>query len=305
MRHVPVLLQETIEGLNLHEGDIVIDCTLGDAGHAQEILELIMPTGKLIGIDADAEALLRAKQYLYRFAEHATFVRDNFSNLSSIAHAEGVHGKVHAILADLGWSTPQFAERGRGFSFLPEHEEELLDMRYGTGAIAPAYELLDELSESQLADMFQEYADESLSVNIAHAIAEQRKKMQIRTVKDLVDIILQQYREKLRTEKEIPWIGGSHPATKVFQAIRIAVNDEYGVIKKFIPEALEVLAPGGILGIITFHSGEDRIVKHMFKKAAGKGLLQLITNKPITCSPEEEKVNPPSRSAKLRLVKKI
>ena len=303
MRHIPVLLSETIEGLDLHEGDIVVDCTLGDAGHAEQIMELIAPTGKLIGIDADAEALLRAKQFLYRFGEHATFVKDNFSNLSSITHAEGVHGKVHAILADLGWSTPQFAERGRGFSFF--NEDELLDMRYGSGAIAPAHELLDEMSESQLTEIFQEYADESLASNIAYAIVQHRKKAHIRTVGDLVEIVLQTYREKLGTEKRVPWVGGNHPATKVFQALRIAVNDEYGVIKSFIPEAIEALAPGGILAIITFHSGEDRIVKHMFKKAASLGQIQLVQRKPIVCSEEEAKENPPSRSAKLRLVKKI
>ncbi|MFZ2190265.1 MAG: 16S rRNA (cytosine(1402)-N(4))-methyltransferase RsmH [Candidatus Magasanikiibacteriota bacterium] len=300
MRHVPVLLNEVIEGLNLEPGKNVIDCTLGDAGHSEKILEKIGTAGKLLGIDADPEAILRAKQYLYKFDKQVIFVRNNFVHLKTIVE-ENKFKPVNGILMDFGWSTPQFEERGRGFSF--QNNNEILDMRYG-GNSKTAGELISELDENELEKIFREYGEENLSKEIAEMIVEIRKEKVVKTVKDLVEIILLVYRKKLKTNKEIPWVGGLHPATKVFQALRIAVNNEFGVIEEVLPQAIEVLQSGGRLAVITFHSLEDRIVKHYFKSQENK-TIKLINKKPVVCSEEEYKNNPRARSAKLRIIEKL
>ena len=321
MRHVPVLLNETVEALQLKPGSNVIDCTLGDAGHAEKILELTSPTGKLLGIDADAESILRAKQYLYKFEERVVFVRDNFENLKTIVE-ENNFENADGILMDFGWSSPQFEERGRGFSF--QNNDEPLDMRYDTylncehNAVDPplgldgkplygkctAAEYVNTMSPAILTKIFKDYGEEGLAGEIAEAVVEKRKEYNLETVKDLAEIILNVYRTKLKTEKEIPWVGGLHPATKVFQALRIAVNDEFGVIERVLPQAIEVLQSRGRLAVNTFHSAEDRIVKHYFKSQVGK-TIELVNKKPIVCSDEEHKENPRARSAKLRIVQKI
>ncbi len=293
-----MLLSETIDSLQLASGMRVIDCTLGDAGHAEKILEKIGPSGKLLGIDADVEAILRAKQYLYNFGNQAIFVRDNFVNLSKIV-AEQKFFPVNGILLDLGWSSPQFEERGRGFSFAKP--EEKLDMRYGSSG-KTASELVNELNEEELEKIFRDYGEERLSREIATAITEKRKIKEIKQVSDLVEIVLEVYRAKLNTEKTVPWVGGLHPATKIFQALRIAVNDELGVIEKVLPQAIEILVTGGRLAVIAFHSLEDRIVKHFFKDSK---LIKIITKKPIECLEEESALNPRARSAKLRVIEKL
>jgi len=309
MRHVPVLLNEVIEALSLKAGMNVIDCTLGDGGHSEKILEKTSPEGKLLGIDVDPESLLRAKQFLYRFENRVTFVRDNFAHLKSIVEKENF-GPVHGVLMDFGWSSPQFMERSRGLSF--QNPEEPLDMRYGSsfetaifGLDNPtAADLVNTLEAQQLEDIFSSFGEENLSREIVQGIQEKRKTTPIQTVGQLVEIVLEAYRKKLKTDKEIPWIGGLHPATKVFQALRIAVNDELGVIERVLPQAIEVLAPQGRFAVITFHSLEDRIVKHYFKSQEGKA-IQIITKKPVECGEEEYENNPPSRSAKLRVVEKL
>ena len=327
MRHVPVLLQEVLEALNLEAGKNIIDCTLGDAGHAEKILELTSPDGKLLGIDADAEAILRTKQFLYKFDERVVFARDNFENLRNIVK-ENKFDNVDGILMDYGWSSPQFEERGRGFSFLKT--DEPLDMRYDTylkcmhEAVSPpltpdgrpiygpcsAAELIDHKDVEGLSEMFRKYGEENLSKEIAEAIVEKRQAFPIETVGDLVDVILDVYRKKLKiptesgqAEQRIPWVGGLHPATKVFQALRIAVNDELGVIERVLPQAIEVLKSGR-LAVITFHSIEDSIVKHYFKSQNNK-TIKIITKKPVICSEEEREQNPRARSAKLRVIEKI
>ncbi|MFA7244983.1 MAG: 16S rRNA (cytosine(1402)-N(4))-methyltransferase RsmH [Candidatus Magasanikbacteria bacterium] len=328
MRHVPVLLNEVLENLQLKPGSNVIDCTLGDAGHSEKILEITSPNGKLLGIDADAEAILRTKQFLYEFGDRVIFVRNNFENLQKIVE-ENKFENVNGILMDYGWSSPQFEERGRGFSFLKT--EEPLDMRYDTYLKcvpgkeklpeAPdgknlyvhcsAAEILDTKSEEELEEIFRKYGEEKLSKEIARAIVEKRNDYTIETVGDLVGIILDVYRKKLKipieadqAEQRIPWVGGLHPATKVFQALRIFVNDELGVIERVLPQAIDVLASGGRLVVITFHSIEDGLVKHYFKSQNNK-TIRIITKKPIIASDDEAKSNPRSRSAKLRVVEKI
>ncbi|MBI2436977.1 MAG: 16S rRNA (cytosine(1402)-N(4))-methyltransferase RsmH [Candidatus Magasanikbacteria bacterium] len=319
MRHVPVLLSKVIESLNLAPGKNIIDCTLGDAGHSEEILKHTGPNGKLIGIDADAESLFRAKKYLYDYSTRVVFERNNFEHLQKIL-SEKKFGPVHGILMDFGWSSPQFEERGRGFSFMKRNES--LDMRYDTHlrcahmthdppkdiegnplyGSCTAAELVNNLSADDLREIFKKYGEENLSRELGEAIVKKREITIFETVGDLVDLVLAVYRKKLKTDKEIPWIGGLHPATKVFQALRIVVNDELGVIERVLPQAIDILESGGRLAVITFHSLEDRIVKHYFKKNSSN--ITIITKKPIVCSKEEYDQNPSSRSAKLRVIEK-
>jgi 16S rRNA (cytosine1402-N4)-methyltransferase len=309
MRHVPVLHAEVIHYLKLESGMNVIDCTLGDGGHSEKILEKTAPEGKLLGIDVDPESLLRAKQFLYRFEKRVTFVRENFIHLKSLVEKEKF-ASPDGILMDFGWSSPQFMERSRGLSF--QNLSEPLDMRYGSnfeslifGIQNPtAADLVNNLPMEQLEYIFSSFGEENLSREMAQGIQEEKKVQPIKTVGDLVKIILDAYRKKLKTDKEIPWIGGLHPATKVFQALRIAVNDELGVIEKVLPQAINILPSGGRLAVITFHSLEDRIVKHYFKSREGKD-IQIITKKPVECGEEEYAANPPSRSAKLRVIQKL
>ncbi len=298
MRHVPVLINEVIESLQLKPGKHIIDCTLGDAGHSERILQEIGSKGTLLGIDADPESLMRAKKFLHQYEEQVILVRDNFVRLKEIVKEEKF-GPVNGILMDYGWSSPQFEERGRGFTFL---KDEPLDMRYG-GKGTTAAELINSSEPEELGKIFKEYGEEKLSKEVVHKIIAYRKEKTIERTGELVELVLQAYREKLKTDKKIPWIGGLHPATKVFQAIRIAVNDELGVIEKVLPQAIDVLQPGGRLAVITFHSLEDRIVKHYFKERVSKDIT-IISKKPIVASKEEFDSNPRARSAKLRVVEK-
>lgn len=303
-RHIPVLPAEVINALELAPGKNIIDCTLGDAGHSELILERTSPSGKLLGIDADPEALLRAKNFLHRFDGRVVHVRENFEHLESIVKEQSF-GPIDGILMDFGWSSPQFEERKRGFSF--QNKDEVLDMRYGASADVSrktASEYIAEATEDELEEIFRVYGEERLSREIAKAVCVARKTQHIEIVGQLVEIVLQTYRTKLKTDKEIPWVGGLHPATKVFQALRIAVNDELGVIERVLPQAIEVLASGGVLAVITFHSLEDRIVKHYFKKHTGKNFT-IITKKPIVAGEAEYASNPRARSAKLRVIKKL
>lgn len=304
MRHIPVLLNEVLSGLNPQSNQNFVDCTVGDAGHSEKILALTGPNGRLLAIDADPESLLRAKQNLYDFGERAEFIRANFSELEQIVK-DSQFGLVQGILLDLGWSSPQFEDRGRGFSFA---KDEALDMRYSgaqsTSNEVTAAELIASAEQSELERIFKNYGEENLYNEIAAAIVQARKIKSIERTSELVEIVLQTYRTKLKTNKEIPWVGGLHPATKVFQALRIAVNNELGVVERVIPQAMQVLAPGGRLAIISFHSLEDRIVKHLFKDLEVKKIGTIITKKPIECSPEEAAANTRARSAKLRLIQK-
>lgn len=301
MRHVPVLLAEVLATLQPKPNQKFIDGTVGDAGHSAKILEAISPDGMLLAIDADPESLLRAKQNLYDFGERVLYARANFSELEQIVQ-EHQFGLVQGILLDLGWSSPQFADRGRGFSFL---QDEPLDMRYsGKGDGQTAADILNQTDKNELAKLFKDFGEENLSGEIAEAVAVYRKNKPIEKTGEFVEIILQAYRKKLKTDKEIPWVGGLHPATKVFQALRIAVNHELQVVEEVIPQAMKVLVPGGQLAIITFHSLEDRIVKHAFKDLEAKKIGTIITKKPIECDEEEYEANPRARSAKLRVFQK-
>lgn len=311
MRHVPVLLTDVLAALRLGPRMNAVDCTLGDGGHAEAMLEAIGPKGKLLGIDVDPESLLRAKQYLYRFREQVTFVRDSFAHLEKIV-AEQEFKAIQAVLFDLGWSSPQFEERGRGLSF---QLDEPLDMRYASAAgdqavssdqsESTAAEILNRFTADELDRTFHQYGEENFSREIAAAIVEHRQKNPIERTGQLVAIILGVYRQKLESTADVPWIGGLHPATKVFQALRIAVNQELEALRQALPQALRVLAPGGRLAVISFHSLEDRIVKQFFVAEEARGVLRRITKKPITAAPAEVAINPRARSAKLRVVERL
>lgn len=305
MRHVPVLLTEVINHLALKSNSNVVDGTLGDAGHSEAILEATGPKGKLLGIDADPESLLRAKQHLYRFGDRAIFVRNNFGHLKEIV-AETHFGPINGILLDLGWSSPQFAERNRGFSF---EKNEPLDMRYNpefqNGHTITAATIVNNSDKLELTQIFKRFGEEPLHREIAEALVSKRKSKAFETTGELVEVILEVYRTKLGSTKEIPWIGGIHPATRVFQALRIATNKELDVLKAVLPQAVEALSVGGRLAVISFHSLEDRIVKQFCKGEELQKKVKIITKKPIIASDEEVAVNPRSRSAKLRVIEKV
>ncbi len=301
MRHIPVLLNEVIEALRLKPNANVVDCTLGDGGHSEAILEKTGPKGKVMGMDTDAESLLRAKRYLYNYGDRVIYVRDNFVNLKKVAE-ENNFEPVDGVLMDLGWSMPQFSERGRGFSF---DKDEPLDMRFNISTEnneMTAGQLIKQSSKAELAQIFKKFGEEKFSREIAEAIVESRKKFPIERTVQLNEIILDVYRTILKTEKEVLWVGGLHPATKVYQALRIAVNQELEMLKKVLPQAVDILAEKGRLAVITFHSLEDRIVKQYFQTLGAK--CTVINKKPIIAGQEELKNNPRARSAKLRIVEK-
>lgn len=304
MRHVPVLTKEVVEFLQLKPGMKAVDCTLGDGGHSEAVLLATAPGGPLLGIDADPEAVLCAKRFLYRFGERVIFARDNFVNLSAVAKRENF-GPADAVLLDLGWSSPQFSERGRGFSFFsPAGENEPLDMRFDPNSGLTAAAIVNNLSEEELRNIFKNFGEEKFAGEIAENVVEARKEKKIETAKEMAETILEVYRKKLGSDKEVPWVGGIHPATKVFQALRVAVNDELNVLKKTLPQAMEILLPGGRLAIISFHSLEDRIVKRYFQSINGKS-GKIITKKPVMAGEKEVEANPRARSAKLRVIEKI
>ncbi len=294
-RHDTVLLEESVDTLVIEPTDIVVDATLGGAGHFAKILEQLGPGGHLIGIDADRDAIARAREVVERIPEDkrpkVSLVEDNFRNLASILSSVGAQ-TPNKLLFDLGWSGFQLAT-GRGFSF---RMDEPLLMTYGDPAESEttAADLVNHLSEQSLADMIFSLGEERFARGIARSIIKQREETPIVTTFDLVQAI----------EAGVPgWYRHRklHPATKTFQALRIAVNDELGAVRSGLSAALASLAPGGRVGVITFHSIEDRIVKSMLRDAAYAGQGTLISKKPIVPSAAELSKNPRARSAKLRV----
>ena len=296
MKHITVLQKEAVAALELSPNSIVVDATFGAGGHAKLICEELSNEGVYIGIDADKTAFegntLEGKQV----APTIHLVNDNFANLSNVLGSLHIK-KVDAVLADLGWRTDQFTDGGKGFSF---NGDEPLLMTYGNPESYPftAYDIVNSWEEENIADILYGYAEERHSRRIARAIVEARKSDEIKTASHLAAII----------ESAVPGFyrnGKIHPATKTFQAMRIAVNDELGTLERFIASALSHLATDGILAIITFHSLEDRIVKLRFREFAKTGEYFIITKKPIVATRAELLANPRARSAKLRVIQKI
>ncbi len=289
MHHIPVLLNEVIQYLEPENGDIFVDATFGFGGHSREIASQLGPNGRIIGIEKDF-AVYDIDCADKTLSDHRlTLVRDDFKNIDLILEKEGV-SKVNKILFDLGVSSYHFDESEKGFSF---SGDQPLDMRLDTQSGVTAQDLINGLTEKELADLFYNLADERASRQIAKRIILERKKEKIASTARLVEIV-----SKAKTGGRI------NPATKVFQALRMAVNDELGVIKEALPKAINLLEKGGRLAVISFHSGEDRIVKNIFKDFAKINEVKILTKKPVSASITEIRQNPRSRSAKLRVVER-
>ena len=304
--HTPVLVDEILKNINLKEGSVVVDATLGGGGHTEAILkklkpyDLQLPT-RVIGIDQDQEAISEAKKNLKNY-KNITFVKENFINIDKILKKLKIK-KVDGILLDLGVSSHQLDDKSRGFSF-SEDEENLnmpLDMRMDKENGLKANEVLNSYSKERLVQILYEYGEERNSRKIADAIVKYRKVKSIETVADLIEIV-----RSVTHPKKI-YGRRKHFATNVFRALRMEVNNELQLIKDVIPKAIKALKPNGRLLIITFHSLEDRIVKHDFRSLAGVSnpKISLVTKKPIIASSDEQRENPRSRSAKLRVIQKI
>ncbi|MBI2427072.1 MAG: 16S rRNA (cytosine(1402)-N(4))-methyltransferase RsmH [Candidatus Kerfeldbacteria bacterium] len=307
--HIPVLVNEVVQWLNLKPGDTALDATVGEGGHAKAILAATSPDGQLIGIDLDRHALASAQRELARVhTGRFTLMHGNFKDLNSLLHGQQNRRQLRAVLCDLGISSLELQDASRGFSF---ENAGPLDMRFSADADHPltAAKIVNTWSEAELAEMFKELGEERNARRVAQAIVAERENAPFETTDQLVQVV----------ETVIPRRGPRHPATKVFQALRISVNLELNNLKAFLPAALDALEPGGRLAVITFHSLEDRIVKRFFQTEAKacicppelpvcqcthRAQLTILTKKPVTASEEERKSNPRSRSAKLRVAEK-
>ncbi len=294
-KHFPVMLKEVLEALNCRKGKVYIDATLGGGGYSEAILEQIQPEGKLLSFDVDEEAIDYCKQRLNKY-KNITIIKDSHVNIERHLRLLNTDEITGGVVYDFGASFHQLTSESRGFSF---QKEAMLDMRFDKEADFSAYDIVNKYREENLVKIFSEYGEERFSKRIAKGIVQARKKKSIKTTKELVDIILG---STPRVKSKI------HPATKVFQAIRIEVNGELENIKKSLVNIMPYLGDGAIIVTVTFHSLEDRIVKNFFKENSAKfpgGNLEIHTRKPITATDEEIKVNPASRSAKLRYAQVI
>lgn len=293
--------------LNPQPNENTIDGTLGDGGHAEKILDATGPKGKLLGIDLDPRALETARKRLAKFGSRFSSVQGNFSSMEELAMRENFeHPSI--ILLDLGLRTAELEASGRGFSF---KRDEPLDMRFDPSGLHTAGRIVNDSSREELEKILHLFGEEPLAREIVGAIVSRRKRDPITTTGQLSEIVLSVYRKKLKSKKDIPWIGGLHPATRTFQALRIKTNDELEHLRATLPQAVRLLGKGGRLAVISFHSLEDRIVKRFFKESSStkvsddRQVLRILTKRPIVPSEEEIKQNPASRSAKLRVAEKI
>ena len=291
--HIPVLQKEVIEYLKPEQNKNYIDCTIGQGGHSLAILEKNGPKGKVLGIDWDKENIDYLKKELSKiFRKRLILVNDNFVNLKEIRKKESF-SRVAGILFDFGMSSYHLEKSGRGFSFL---RNEPLDMRYSSQNPLTAEKIVNYWSESDIESILREFGEERFAGNIAQEIVRERRIKPIKTTLQLVRIIQKAVPKKYQHSR-ISF------ATRTFQALRIVVNDELNNIKKVLPQALEVLNSQGRLVVISFHSLEDRIIKHFLKE--NQNFLKILTKKPVEASGKEIKINPRCRSAKLRAAEKI
>lgn len=319
--HEPVLLEEVVEWLQAREGGTFLDCTVGLGGHARAILDA-SPATRVIGIDRDEDALAVARERLSIFEDRVQLIHANFDDVGCLLARDGIT-EVRGVLADLGVSSLQLDRSERGFSF---DSEAPLDMRMDQSSGEAAAELVNRLSESELADLVFEYGEERKARRIARAIARARERDAIGTTKQLADIVVRAL--------NIPGRWRIHPATRTFQALRIAVNDELKALERLIPSAISALARGGRLAIVSFHSLEDRIVKHSFLRESGRcecetrilqidnrrkelvdevvcercgasRRIRILTRKPMRPTLEEIERNPRSRSSLLRVCERL
>lgn len=310
--HLPVLLNECLDGLKIRPDGVYLDCTLGGAGHSSEILKRLQ-TGTLIGIDRDADAIEAATARLQAVDSPARFatLRGNFHDAPALLRDAGLDGGLDGVLIDLGVSSHQLDVRERGFSY---HDDAPLDMRMDQSQALSAREIVNTWSEDALNRILRDYAEEKWARQIARVICDRRRNAPIERTSQLVDIVDAAIPKKFRQGD------GSHPARRTFQALRIAVNDELEPLEPALWALSGLLNPGGRLCVITFHSLEDRIVKNTFRNLADpctcpksfpvcvcgkKPTVKLVTRKPVTASAAELEQNPRSRSASLRIVEKL
>jgi 16S rRNA (cytosine1402-N4)-methyltransferase len=309
--HIPVMVNEVIHYLNVSPGKKYVDCTMGGAGHSQAILDKMKSEGFLVGIDQDKVAIENAKKVLSSYAPKIALVHDNFANIKFVLSQLNIH-KVDGILADLGISFHQLAQSGRGFTF---QKDEPLDMRMNTDLVLTAGDIVNSADEKELSDIFFRYGEERWSRQIAFNIVKARKVKTIQTSIELVRIISDSIPKKFISKPQ-----RIHPATRVFMALRIVVNRELESLESFLDIAADILNPEGRLCILSFHSLEDRIVKHRFK-VLEKGCtcpptfpqcicrlenkLKVLTKKPIRPTEQEVEINPMARSTRLRAAERV
>jgi 16S rRNA (cytosine1402-N4)-methyltransferase len=290
--HTSVLPEEVIELLDLHPGNNIIDCTAGTGGHTFQIAKHIQPKGKVLALDWDSKTAKELTQKIHEknLQKRILVIEENFANIQRIVEKEKFQ-PVHGILFDLGFSSNQLESRGRGFSF---QKSEPLDMRYSESNPTTAEKIVQYQSKAELEYILQQYGEEQFAKHIAKAIIQTRAQKPITTTEDLVSVIKKATPKSYQRKK-------IHPATKTFQALRIAVNDELSNIKQALQHAEQIIEPNGRIAVISFHSLEDRIVKEFFRDTHS---LQPIHKKPIEASASEIKRNPRARSAKLRVAQK-
>ena len=305
-KHYTVMKKEAVDALECRDGLVYVDCTLGGGGHSELILQRISPNGRLIAFDIDDDAIATASERLKGY-NNLTIVKDSYTNIKQVLQNLGIEKITGGVLFDLGASYHQLTRQERGFSFL---KDAPLDMRFDKNSDFSAYDVVNNYSENDLVRIFSEYGEERFSKRIAKAICSRRKLKKIETTLELSDLII----------NSTPKIKSSvHPATRVFQSIRIEVNHELQNVKNTLNDVLDLLEFGAIISVISFHSLEDRIVKHLFKYHSQRchcdknqlicncppPVLELVNKKPLMASDEEIKENPPSRSAKLRVARCI
>jgi len=295
MIHTAVLKKEVLEYLEPKQNENFVDCTVGERGHAEEILKKNGPEGKLLGIDLDPLQIMASQWLHVQFKERIVLVNDSYTNLLDIIERKNF-GKVNGILLDLGMSSAQLITAHKGFSF---QVDQGLDMRYNDEMnYLTAEKIVNEWPEEKIRDMLENYGEEKFAKKIAKNIVEQRKQGRIKTTFQLIEII------KDSTPSSY-WRGKIHYATRTFQALRIAVNDELENVKRILPDALSILEPEGRLAVISFHSLEDRIIKNFLASEQKKKNIKIINKKPITASRDELSKNKRARSAKLRVAIKL
>lgn len=314
LEHIPVMCREAVEYLNLRPGLTIVDATIGTAGHAMKILEKITPGGRLIGIDRDADSLLIAGDRLKEFNQNVDLVHADFRSIDKILLglnlnpvrnyratskekevSDGVK-KIDGILFDLGASSYQLDSQERGFSF---RYNAPLDMRMDKTSYILAYDLVNNLTEKEISDILWSFGQERWHNRIAKYLVRERGRHPISTTNQLKEIVLRAIPYKFSGHQRI------HPATRTFQALRIAVNRELEALSEALEHIPEFLKKGAVVCVISFHSLEDRLVKHNFRENAHRGIYRLITKKPLAPTDEEIKENPRARSAKMRAAVRI
>jgi 16S rRNA (cytosine1402-N4)-methyltransferase len=293
--HIPVMFNEVINYLNLRPGKIIVDATIGTGGHSKGVLERILPGGRLIGIDRDQESLEVCRKRLVDFSGSCEFVHANFIDIDKILENLNIK-KVDGILFDLGVSSFQLEDPHRGFSF---QYEGPLDMRLDRESYICAYDLVNNLNEEEISTMLWNFGQERWHNRIAHLLVQERERQPIATTAQLANIVFRSIPHRYRQRHY-----RIHPATRTFQAVRIAVNRELETLEIAINKAITILEKKARLCVISFHSLEDRIVKLSFRRASSEGLIDIITPKPLVPSQCEIDANPSSRSSKLRVAQK-